>query len=33
VLRRLPGLKLANEDLEWHRNFTLRGLKALQVSF
>ena len=31
VLRNLPGLKLANENLEWHRNFTLRGLKSLPV--
>ena len=33
VLRRLPGLRLETETLEWHRNFTLRGLKALPVVF
>lgn len=33
LLHRLPGLKLANQDLEWHRNFTLRGLKSLPVTF
>lgn len=31
VLRCLPGLQLANENLEWYRNFTLRGLKSLPV--
>lgn len=33
VLRCLPGLQLASENLEWHRNFTLRGLKSLPVTF
>jgi cytochrome P450 len=33
VLRCLPKLKLANENLEWYRNFTLRGLKSLPVIF
>ncbi|HEY3037651.1 MAG TPA: cytochrome P450 [Pyrinomonadaceae bacterium] len=33
VLRYLPDLELANEKLEWHRNFTLRGLKSLPVVF
>jgi cytochrome P450 len=33
VLRRLPKLRLAGENLEWHRNFTLRGLKSLPVAF
>jgi cytochrome P450 len=30
---RLPRLHLAQENLEWHRNFTLRGLKSLPVVF
>lgn len=33
VLRRLPRLRLETENLEWHRNFTLRGLKSLPVAF
>jgi cytochrome P450 len=33
VLRSLPELQLANEKLDWHRNFTLRGLKSLPVVF
>jgi cytochrome P450 len=33
VLRRLPKLRLESETLEWHRNFTLRGLKSLPVVF
>jgi len=33
ILGELPGLALANDQLEWHRNFTLRGLKSLQVVF
>jgi len=33
VLRCLPKLQLANENLEWYRNFTLRGLKSLPVVF
>ena len=31
ILRRLPGLTLATENLEWNRNLTLRGLKSLPV--
>ena len=33
ILSRLPGLRLETEDLEWNRNFTLRGLKSLPVAF
>jgi cytochrome P450 len=33
VLSRMPKLRLATENLEWHRNFTLRGLKSLAVVF
>ncbi len=33
VLRRLPKLRLENENAEWHRDFTLRGLKSLPVVF
>lgn len=33
VLMRMPKLRLENEDLEWYRNFTLRGLKSLPVEF
>ena len=33
ILQRLPGLQLATEQLEWHRNFTLRGLKSLPIAF
>jgi cytochrome P450 len=33
VLSRMPKLRLATENLEWHRNFTLRGLKSLRVMF
>jgi pimeloyl-[acyl-carrier protein] synthase len=33
VLHSLPKLQLENENLAWHRNFTLRGLKALPVAF
>ncbi|HLN99170.1 MAG TPA: cytochrome P450 [Pyrinomonadaceae bacterium] len=33
LLSRLPKLWLESEDLEWHRNLTLRGLKSLPVSF
>jgi cytochrome P450 len=33
VLRRLPGLRLETENPEWHRDFTLRGLKSLPVAF
>jgi cytochrome P450 len=31
VLRRLPGLRLAPQRLEWHRNPSIRGLKSLPV--
>ncbi|MGH9928942.1 MAG: cytochrome P450, partial [Pyrinomonadaceae bacterium] len=33
ILSRLPKLRLSTEDLEWNRNFTLRGLKSLPVTF
>ena len=33
IFSRLPGLRLETEDLEWHRNLTLRGLKSLPVAF
>jgi pimeloyl-[acyl-carrier protein] synthase len=33
ILGRLPELRLETADLEWHRNFTLRGLKSLPVVF
>jgi cytochrome P450 len=33
VLRCLPKIQLAHENLEWYRNFTLRGLKSLPVAF
>ena len=33
ILGRLPKLQLETEDLEWNRNFTLRGLKSLPVTF
>ena len=33
ILLRLPEFRLEAEDLEWHRNFTLRGLKSLPVTF
>jgi pimeloyl-[acyl-carrier protein] synthase len=33
ILRELPDVALAGEQLEWHRNFTLRGLKSLPVTF
>jgi cytochrome P450 len=33
ILRELPKLELATSQLEWHRNFTLRGLKSLPVVF
>lgn len=33
ILRSLPTLRLQQENLEWHRNFTLRGLKSLPVAF
>ena len=33
ILAELPGLKLETQDLEWNRNLTLRGLKALPVTF
>ena len=33
ILSRLPGLRLESEDLEWNRNFTLRGLKSLPIAF
>lgn len=33
ILRSLPTLRLERENLEWHRNLTLRGLKSLPVAF
>jgi cytochrome P450 len=33
VVRRLPGLRLAREDLTWNENPAIRGLKALPVSY
>ena len=33
ILKQLPDLRLDSEKLEWHRNFTLRGLKSLPVAF
>jgi cytochrome P450 len=33
ILSSLPGIHLEHENLEWHRNFTLRGLKSLPVVF
>lgn len=33
LLRRLPGLALETEHLEWRENLGLRGLKALPVRF
>jgi cytochrome P450 len=33
ILSRLPRLRLETEDLQWHRNLTLRGLKSLPVAF
>jgi cytochrome P450 len=32
-IERFPHIHLANEDLEWHKNFSLRALKALPVVF
>jgi pimeloyl-[acyl-carrier protein] synthase len=33
ILSRLPDLRLETNDLQWNRNFTLRGLKSLPVVF
>ena len=33
ILQSLPTLHLEAENLEWHRNFTLRGLKSLPLKF
>lgn len=33
MISRLPELRLEFEDLQWHRNLTLRGLKSLPVAF
>ncbi len=33
VLSRMPHLRLATADLEWHDNPTFRGLKSLPVTF
>ena len=33
LLRRLPGLRLANADVQWRPNFLLRGLVTLPLRF
>jgi cytochrome P450 len=33
ILRRLPHLELASEELEWQLNMSFRGLKRLPVTF
>ena len=33
LIQRMPRLELATETLEWRDNFTLRGVKALPVTF
>lgn len=33
LVRRLPGLSLATESLEWEETFLVRGLKSLPVVF
>ncbi len=33
ILRRLPRLQLATEELKWHQHIGLRGLKTLPVQF
>jgi len=33
LLRRLPKLRLATEDVQWRENMSLRGLKSLPVTF
>ena len=33
IFQRFQNLRLATDNLEWNRNFTLRGLKALPVAF
>ena len=33
LLQQLPKLKLSSDQLEWRKNFVLRGLKALPVTF
>jgi cytochrome P450 len=33
LLSRLPNLRLATQDLQWRENMSLRGLKALPVTF
>ena len=33
LLRRMPNLRLATQDLEWRDTVTLRGLKSLPVVF
>src|SRR5262249_2514207 len=33
VFRRLPGLRLARQRLEWHRNPSIRSLQALPVLY
>ncbi len=33
LLRRLPGLELANGQPEWLESFVLRGVKSLPLAF
>ncbi|MBC7810751.1 MAG: cytochrome P450, partial [Burkholderiales bacterium] len=33
LLRRLPNIRLAASDVEWHPNIAFRGLKSLPVTF
>ena len=33
ILSELKDLKLENDELDWNRNFTIRGLKSLPVTF
>lgn len=33
LVRRLPNLRLATEDVQWRENMSLRGLKSLAVTF
>ena len=33
LLRRLPSLRLASEELEWRQDVSVRGLRALPVVF
>ncbi|SVE24860.1 uncharacterized protein METZ01_LOCUS477714, partial [marine metagenome] len=31
LIKRLPNMRLANDELDWRKTFTLRGLSALPV--